>query len=202
MKVHVNLKRKRSDCDSEDSTDLFEKKKKEINICEIKLWKALRLNIDKLNTVKGTERETLLKEIIELRETIKFLYNDVHAEIRHAEPDKSITITLKFVSAYHLKAFMTNLNTLEQCLKADLKLLQSCQEYDLTDTVIQLTIAEELYNECEMNLKESKYESNRLLQSTSCQVLVLQQNKTMYARKSQQADGGRTQILTCLRIVQ
>ena len=194
MKAHVSLKRKRSDSDSEDSTELFEKKKKEINICEIKLWKALRLNIDKLNTVKGTERETLLKEIIELRETIKFLYNDVHAEIRHAEPDKSITITLKFVSAYHLKVFMASLNTLEQCLKEDLKLLQSCQEYDLTDTGIQVKVAEELYNECERNLKESKYDSNRLLQCTSCQVQVLQQNKTIFARKSQLADGRRTQF--------
>ena len=184
MKVHVNLKRRRTDSDIEESLEIIEKKKKEIHFCEIELWKTVRLNAQKLNTVKGTERETLLKEIIELRETIKFLYSDVHAEVRHAEPDKSITLTLKFVSAFHLKVFMTNLNTLEQCLKADLKLLSTCQEYDLTDTEIQVKVAEELYNECEANLKESTYESRRLLQF---QVLVLHQNKIINGRKGQQS---------------
>ena len=51
---------------------------------------------------------------------------------------------------------MTNLNTLEHHLVEDLKQLPGCQEYDLTDTVIQVTVAEELYNECETNLTESK----------------------------------------------
>ena len=175
MKAHVNVKCTESD--NEELVKISEKKKKEIDACEIELWKALKLLTEKLNTVKGKERETLLKEFVELRETIKFLYNDVHSEVRHSEPDKSITLTLKFVSAYHLKVFMTNLNTLEQCLEADLKLLTTCQGYDLTDTVILVTIAEDLYNECETNLKESKYESSKLLQCTSCQVLVLHKNK-------------------------
>ena len=161
VKAHVNLKRKRTESDSEDPVLIFEKKKKEIDCCETELWKALKLNTEKLNTVGGTERQRLLEEMTFLRETIMFLYNDVHAEVRHSEPDKSITLTLKFVSAYHLKVFMTNVNTLEQCLKADLKLLPACQEYNLSDTVIQVKVAKELYKECEANLKESKYETNR-----------------------------------------
>ena len=114
MKAHVNVKCTESD--NEELVKISEKKKKEIDACEIELWKALKLLTEKLNTVKGKERETLLKEFVELRETIKFLYNDV-------------------------------------------------------------TIAEDLYNECETNLKESKYESSKLLQCTSCQVLVLHKNK-------------------------
>ena len=95
---------------------------------------------------------------------------------------------------------MTNLNTLEQCLKADLKLLPTYQEYSLSDTVIQVKVAEELYKECEANLKESKYESNRLLQCTSCQALVLHQNKIINGRKSQHTEGN-TQTMDFFQLV-
>ena len=97
MKAHVNLKRKRTESDNEELVKISEKKKKEIDDCEIELWKALKLNTEKLNTVRGTERQRLLEEMTFLRETIMFLYNDVHAEVRNAEPAKSITLTLKFV---------------------------------------------------------------------------------------------------------
>ena len=135
---------------------LLEKKKKELHSLEIEILKTLKENTVKLNKAKGRERQRLLKEMKFLRDTLKFLYNKIHAEVRHAEQDKSITLTLKFVSAYHLKVFMASLNTLEQCLKADLKLLPTCQGYDLTDAAIQVTVAEDLYVECEANLKKSE----------------------------------------------
>ena len=155
IKVHASLKRKRTDSDSENTLDISEKKKKEICCCEIELLKNIRLNLVKLRTAAGTDREQLFTENRELRETLK-LFQDIQANVLNAEQDRSITITLKFLSVDHLNAFMMNLNKLEECLMDDLRQLPGCQKYDLTDTYIEVTVSEDLYEEVKTNLKESK----------------------------------------------
>ena len=144
--MHLSVK---TDSDSEE-------KKKIASSCEIMFLKVLeQIAVERLTASGSERREILLNEQKETRETIKCL-REYHAEICNVEPGNSITITLQFFSAYDLKAFLNDLSKLEDCVMKDLKQLPECQKYDFTDIYIEVKVDEELCEEVQANLRESK----------------------------------------------
>ena len=146
--VHASLKKK-----NKRPGNMLGKTSTEIQEYEIQILKVLtqilQLQIIRTQAIGHTQSVDTLKTLQAL--------SAVHTELLDAKLGDSVTLTLKCVSACHLRAFMSSLNSLEVTLLEDLKQLPGCHGYDLTDCFMQIDISLDMYRECEDNLKESEY---------------------------------------------
>ena len=133
--------------------------------CEMALLNAFTQSLERLQTARADERRGALEDVKTLASICKDFglsltseaIGAVHTEVVDAKLGDSITLTLKCVSACHLRIFMSSLDSLEVAMMEDLKQLPGCRGYDLTDFFIKIEISEVMYKECEANLIESEY---------------------------------------------
>ena len=162
--AHVRLKRKREESQNEVPAKILAKRRKVIIELEMHLLEGLNENVILLRTAQGEEHQRTLENIKTLSSVHKKLglncqrtreaFSAVHTEVLDAKLGDSITLTLKCVSACHLRALMSSLDSLEVALMEDLKQLPGCHGYDLTDLFIKIDISDDMFKECEKNLKE------------------------------------------------
>ena len=165
--AHLRMKRKSEESQNDEPSNMSEKRRKVIHECETQLLKVLTQNFIQLQKTQGEEK----KETLETIKTLSSVHvnlgltclrthealSAVHTELLDAKLGDSVTLTLKCVSACHLRAFMSSLDSLQVALIEDLKQLPGCYGYDLTDSFIKIDISDDMYNECENNLRQSKY---------------------------------------------
>ena len=165
--AHLRVKRKNEESQNDEQSNILDKRRKVIHECEMHLLEGLKQNVILLQTTQGEEHQRTLETI----KTLSSVHTDlgltclrtrealsaVHTELLDAKLGDSVTLTLKCVSACHLRAFMSSLESLEVTLLEDLKQLPGCHGYDLTDCFMQIDISIDMYRECEANLRQSKY---------------------------------------------
>ena len=165
--AHVRVKTKNEASENDEPANILDKRRKVIHECEMHLLEGLTHNVILLQTAQGEEHQITLETIKTLSSVHMNLglscmrtheaLSAVHTELLDAKLGDSVTLTLKCVSACHLRALMSSLDSLQVALMEDLKQLPGCHDYDLTDLCIQIDITEEMYIECQEKLRQSKY---------------------------------------------